>query len=94
MRKQWKPGALFPYLMRLGTRLSVSVLLPYFQSGCDLDVTTDYITSDMHGIMGRAFTKHVAYSRKCDDNKENSACMILVSVCLFCMYMASVPGQL
>ena len=54
----------------------------------------NFTTSDMHGIMGRAFAKHVACSRKCDDNKENCACMILVSVCLFCMFMASVPGQL
>ena len=51
-------------------------------------------TSDVHGIMERAFAKHVACSRKSGDNKENCACMILVSVCLFCMYVVSVPGQL
>ncbi len=47
--------------------------------------------------MGRAFAKHVACSRKCDDNEENCAYMNSsqsVPVCLFCMYTVSVPGYL
>ena len=53
-------------------------------------VSYNYNTSDMHGIMGRAFAKHIACSKKCDDNKENCACMISVS--FVCIELTALPS--
>ena len=38
MRKQWIPGALFPYLMHLGTRLTATYVLNQYTHGCEAGV--------------------------------------------------------
>ena len=46
---------------------------------------TRLYTSDMHGIMGRAFAKHVGAVENVVTIKK-TACMISVSVRLFCIF--------
>ena len=53
---------------------------------------TSCTTSDMQGIVGRAFAKHVTCSRKCDDNEEKCACINFSESCSFCLSVLYVHG--